>query len=317
MTYAAKSLIEAKDFNMLVGNVTTSTVNTLNSILGTGKGSLGYGQTAVQQVFVNNLVTAANEWNLLATKLGQIAAHQGTSVININPPVSGNIIFFSSILKNNLEILYNNRFNTAFQGITQSNTKELVNPWKDKIIFTHIISFQNGDSARYFFNSGGQLKITVNHPDGPGINKILNELTANVGDIFISAPAAGNVLINGNNFAGVTKVKGGGNNPVIDTTRGYYGLSSSNVTVFTQTASTGNLISRNSYIKIALQTNGSQGTNNDNGSVITINTIFKMFPEDEELTGGTVTQVDVVFPETTFLSNSWGNVNISNNIISG
>lgn len=315
MAYVDNGLVEASDFNSLVGNTITTTPNTLNGILATGSGTLGYGQTPVAQVDPENLVTAANEWNSLATKLGLIAAHQGTSIININAPVTGNTIAFSSVLENNLALVYTNRFNAALQGTSTTDTRTINTSWQDEITFNHVVAFVNGDAARYFFNMGGQFKITVDHPSGTNTNQMFNDLAANVGTVVISAPAAGTALIAGNIFSGVTRVLGGGNTPTIDTTRGYYGLSSSNVTVFSQTASTGPLAYRGSSVRIVLRTNGSQGTNNDNGSVVTISTIFKQVPNDIVLQSGTSTQLEVVFPETTFLANSWGNVSVTSSVI--
>lgn len=311
MTYVRNGLVEAVDFNTLVGNVTTSMANTLNGVLGTGQGSFGYGQTSVQQVTVNNLVTAANEWNLLATRLGQLAAHQGTSVININPPVTGNTVSFSSVVENNLELITNNRFNAALQGTSITETVTRNDSWQEQVTFTHQVEFANGDSARYFFNSGGQLKITVTHPAGANTNQMFTDLTANVGSVVISAPAAGQALIRGNNFSGVSRVLGGGNTPVIDSTRGYYGLTSSNVTVFSQTASTGPVNYQDSSISIVLQTNGSQGINNDNGSIITIRTIWQQTPGDIQVSPGSETSLEVVFPETEFIANTWGAISMT------
>lgn len=311
MTFVSGGLVEANDFNTLVGNVSTSMVNTLNGVLGTGRGSLGYGQSPVQQVNSANLITAANEWNSLATRLGQLAAHQGTSVININPPVTGNTISFSSVVENNLEIVTTNRFNAALQGTSLTDTVIRSETWQEEVVFTHAVEFTTGDNARYFFNSGGQLKITVSHPSGTNTNQMFNDLTANVGSVVISAPAAGQALISGNNFSGITRVLGGGNTPVIDSTRGYYGLSSSNVTVFSQSASTGPINYQNSSISIILQTNGSQGTNNDNGSVLTIRTVWRQTPGDIQLSSGSETSLEVVFPETEFISNTWGAISVT------
>ncbi len=311
MTFVRSGLVEADDFNTLVGNVTTSMVNTLNGVLATGSGSLGYGQSPVSQVDIDNLVTATNEWNALATRLGQLAAHQGTSVININPPVTGNTVSFSSVVENNLELVTSNRFNAALQGASLTDTVTRTDNWQEEVTFTHVVEFNSGDSARYFFNTGGQFKITVTHPSGVNTNQMFSDLTANVGTVVISAPAAGQALILGNNFSGVTRVLGGGNTPVIDTTRGYYGLSSSNVAIFSQTASTGPINYRDSSISIELQTNGSQGTNNDNGSVIIIRTVWRQTPGDIPITAGSETSLEVVLPETEFIANTWGAISIT------
>jgi hypothetical protein len=37
------------------------------------------------------------------------------------------------------------------------------------LTFTHTATFANGNAARFFFNAGGQIKMTVSHPSGTGI----------------------------------------------------------------------------------------------------------------------------------------------------
>ena len=61
MSYAQFNLIEASDFNNLVGGNPTSTVNTLNAVWATGSGQGGYGQTAVANVSAGQAV-AASSW---------------------------------------------------------------------------------------------------------------------------------------------------------------------------------------------------------------------------------------------------------------
>jgi hypothetical protein len=316
MSFQRGNLVEASDFNTLIGNVSTTLLETINGVFATGSGTLGYGQTPIQPVIVNNTVTAANEWNQLATNLSAIAAHQGTSVVNFNAPVTGNTVAFSSVITNNLSLVTQKRFNAALQGA--SNNTSITNnvTWQNELVFTHLVEFENGDAARYFFNTGGQLKLTVLHPTGPSTNAMFADLASNVGQVVISAPASGVAVIDGIEYRGVTQRFGGGNTPVIDTTRGYYGINNSEVTIFTQTASTGPVNYRGSTISVTLQTNGSQGINNDNGTIITVRTKWRQTPNDIVLTPGSITNLQVIFPETQFLSNVWGTVNVTGNVTS-
>lgn len=314
MTYVQNGRVDAADFNSFVGINPTITPNTINATWATGGGSIGYGQAPITNVNVGSLVTASNEWNALISNTANAASHQGTSITSINAPVSGNTISFSSTLSNNLQLIFNNRLNAATQGATVSNAATRSSTWTSQLVFTHTVSFANGDAARYFFNAGGQIKIRVSHPTGANTNLLFSDLASNVGNVVISAPSAGTALIVGTVYNGVTRVNGGGTTPTIDSTRGYYGLTSSNSTIFTQTASTGPIEYQNSFIRFIARTNGTQGTNNDAGSVITIHSIWDQVPDGLTVSSGSQTTVDVVAPETTFISNTWGAISVSGTV---
>jgi len=314
MTYVQYGRVDASDFNSFVGINPTITPNTINATWATGGGSIGYGQAAINNINVGALVTATNEWNALISNIANAASHQGTSIPSINAPVTGNTVSFSSVLNNNLQLIFNNRLNAATQGATISNTTTRTSSWTSQLVFTHTINFANGDAARYFFNAGGQIKLNVSHPTGANTNLLFSELASDVGNIFMSAPSAGNALIVGTVYNGVTKIGGGGNSPTIDSTKGYYGLTSSNANIFTQTASTGPIEYQNSFIRVIARTNGTQGTNNDAGSVITIHTLWDQVPDGLEVSDGTETTVSVITPESVFIANTWGAISVSGTV---
>ena len=66
MTYAQYGIIEATDYNTLVGGNPTTTSNTLNATWATGGTTAGYGQTAEANVAVGDIVTAAKWANLIS-----------------------------------------------------------------------------------------------------------------------------------------------------------------------------------------------------------------------------------------------------------
>jgi hypothetical protein len=314
MTYVQNGRVDAVDFNNFAGTNPTTAPNTVNATWATGGGSIGYGQPSINAVNTGSLVTASNEWNSLISNIANSASHQGTSITSINAPVSGNTISFSSTLNTNLQLIFNNRLNAAIQGATVSNTVTRSSSWTSQLVFTHTVSFVNGDAARYFFNAGGQIKLSVSHPTGADTNLLFSDLASNVGNVVVSAPSAGTALIAGTVYNGVTRINGGGTTPTIDSTRGYYGLTSSNSTIFTQTASTGPIEYQDSFISVIARTNGTQGINNDAGSVITIRTIWEQVPDGLTVSNGTQTIVDVVAPETTFIANTWGVISVSGTV---
>jgi hypothetical protein len=314
MSYAQFGLIEAIDFNTLVGGNPTTTANTLNAVWAVGGSTAGYGQTAVANVSAGQTVASSAQWNSLVSNTASAASHQGSSITSVAAPVSGGTITYLSAIPSNLTTIYSNRRNAATQGSTSANTTTRGTSWQTALTFTHTVTFASGDAARYFFNAGGQIKITCSHPVGSGINLLWSDLASNVGTVVMSSPSSGTVSIAGGTYSGITKVGGGGSSPTIDANKGYFALTTSNATVFTQTASTGPSGYLSSFIRVIAKSNGAQGANGDAGSVITIYTIWDEVPNDLVVSSGTAVTCTVQNPETTYLTASWGSPTIAGSV---
>lgn len=313
MSYAQYGLIEATDFNNLVGGNPVTSSGKLNTVWATGGTNAGYGQTAVANVSVGGTV-AATDWANLVNKTSNSASHQGTSITSVTAPTAGGTVTYLSAIPTNLTTIYNSRLNAASQGSTTSNTATRATTWSSALTFTHTATFANGDAARYFFNSGGQLAITCTHPSGTGINLLLNNLASNVGTVVLSSPTSGSITVAGTSYNGITKVGGGGNAPTVSTNSGYYALTASNVTAFTQTASTGPSGYLSTFIRVIVKSNGTQGSNGDAGSVITIYTIWDEVPDGLTAAANSATTLTVRPPATTYVANTWGAISLSGTV---
>ena len=314
MSYAQFGTIQAPDFNALVGGNPTTTANTLNATWATGGSTAGYGQTAVANVVVGQTVASAAQWNALVANTASAATHQGSSITSISAPAAGGTITYVSAIPTNLTTIYTNRLNAATQGGTSANAVTFASTWSSLLTFTHTATFANGDAARYFFNSGGQIKMTVSHPSGTGINLLFNNLCSNVGTVAMSAPTSGVVTISSVSYNGITKVGGGGNLPTLDATKGYYGMTTANANVFTQLASTGPSGYLGTFIRFIAKSNGTQGANGDTGSVVTIYTLWDEVPDGLTVSSGSVTTMTLVPPETTNLANTWGAITLAGTV---
>lgn len=314
MTYALNGSIQATDFNTLAGGNPTTTSGTLNAVWATGGGAAGYGQTALANVTAGNTVASTGQWSTLVANTASAATHQGSSITAVTAPVSGGTITYLSAIPTNLTTIYTNRLNAASQGSTSANTATTVSTWSDLATFTHTVTFANGDAARYFFNSGGQLKITMSHPAGTGINLLLNNLASNVGTVVQSAPSSGTISVVGTSYNGITKIGGGGNAPTVSTNSGYYAMTTSNATVFTQTASTGPSGYLSTNISVLIKSNGTQGSNSDAGSVITIYTVWDEIPNGLTVSTGSAVTVTAQAPETTSIANTWGTITLAGSV---
>lgn len=313
MSYAQFGLIEATDFNNLVGGNPSTTANRLNTVWAIGGTNAGYGQTAVGTVAVGGTVTATN-WASLVNTTSNTASHQGSTISSVTAPSTGNTVAFLSAIPTNLTTVYNNRLNAVAQGTTSSNTTTYGSTWSSALTFTHTVTFASGDAARYFFNAGGQLAVTCSHPSGTGINLLFNGLASNIGTVVLSAPTSGSVTVAGTSYNGVTKIGGGGNSPTVSTNSGYYGLSTANTTLFTQTASTGPSGYLSTFISVLARTNGTQGSNGDVGSVITLHTIWDEVPNGLSVSAGSATTVTIRPPSQTYLSAAWGTPTVSGTV---
>jgi hypothetical protein len=314
MAYAQFGLIQATDFNTLVGGNPTATANTLNATWATGSGTAGYGQTAVANVAAANTVLATS-WNALVSNTASAASHQGSTITGVTAPVAGTTVTFLSAVPTNLQTIYTNRLNAGTQSGTTANTATRGTTWSTALTFTHTATFANGDAARFFFNSGGQLKMTVSHANNAaGINLLFNNLASNVGTVALSAPSSGTASIAGTTFNGITKVGGGGNAPTISQNNGYYALTTSNANVFTQTASTGPSGYLSSFIRFIVKSNGTVGSNGDVGNVVTIFTVWDEVPDGLTVGSGSATTLTVVPPETTNIANTWGTITLAGSV---
>lgn len=313
MTYALYGTVQATDYNDLIGTNPNTTSGKLNTVWSTGGGTTGYGQTAIATLSAGNGVTST-QWATLVNTTASAASHQGSTITSVTAPVAGGTITYLSAIPTNLTTIYTNRLNASAQGSTTSNTATYGTTWSDALTFTHTATFANGDAARYFFNSGGQLAITVSHPSGSGVDLLYNNLASNVGTVVLSAPTSGTITVSSTSYSGVTKVGGGGNAPTISQNNGYYALTTGNATVFTQTASTGPSSYLSSFIRVIIKSNGTQGSNSDAGSIITIYTIWDEVPNGLTVSAGSATTLTARPPSTTNIANTWGAITLAGSV---
>jgi hypothetical protein len=143
---------------------------------------------------------------------------------------------------------------------------------------------------------------------------LFNNLASNIGTVAMSAPTSGAVTIVGTSYNGITKVGGGGSTPTISTNSGYYAMTTSNANVFTQLASTGPSGYLSTFIRIIAKSNGTQGSNGDAGSVITLYTVWDEVPDGLTVGTGSTTTVTAVAPESTYVANTWGTISVTGTV---
>lgn len=311
MTYAQFGSVQATDFNTYVGGDPTTTANTLNAVFATGGNNAGYGQTAVGNVAAGQVVTATS-WASLINNINSANSHQGAASTGLTAPSSGGIITFLSGLGTALQNIYTNRGNAAAQGSTTANTQTTAGTWTDYANFAFTCQFANGDAARYFFNAGGQLKLTCTHPNTTaGINAAMNTLATATGTVVISGQNSGTRQIAGTSFNGITKVGGSGSTETLATNSGYFGLTTGNTLIFDQNSGTAPYTANVQILYYARTSTANVSGNGDNGGNVFVNCVFDKISGNGTLGSGSTCTLTVVPPSVTNISNSWGTITLT------
>jgi len=308
-TLIPSALISSAKLSLPLAPTSTVTANTVNAVWGTGNGSLGYGQPSLSLIDINQEILA-QDWINLINVINYCATAQGTTISPaITLPVANSYaskVTADQNIISGLSSIYTKRLNTSRQGTSSSaSTATLNNSWNSVATFQHDITFSSGDQARYFFNMGGQIALTLATPNGAGtINGDLYNLANACGTLYLSS---GTCTINNTAFNGFTKVGGSGTPSKIVPTAGYYGLTSTYQEIFNQQVG-GNGPTASSYVSISAKTNGTQDINGDNGTVISLQITWAEIPAGTgTVTSGTSTSVVVTQPYlfSNFVQ-SWG-----------
>lgn len=230
MAYVKGNTILAADLNELL--------STVRSVYGVGNGNRGYGQTAVSQsdVVANNIITA-DAWSNLRTIINTCANHQGTATTLLTP--SGSFAAGQTVIAHESDAPSNNAYDlngmvtaidtnrlTAAVGsmtlTSAAHTVTRATTWGSggsaTINCTVDVSFTSEDQARYFFNSGGEVRIRPTHSNTSGTqNQNWNSiLSTKIGTMTLKA---GSFSISGTQTASVTNT-------------GFYGLTTTATSLF-------------------------------------------------------------------------------------
>jgi len=299
MAYQQGGKIEASDFNTLASQVNDA----LDDI---GQSRLPVNLTGGGKVF-------AADWSNLISKVASLASHQGTGITAISAPNDSSKVGFRSELTTNVSNIRSGRKNASVQGTDATTITVNAGRWYDRSTFTHKIAFASATAAQYFFNGGGQIRLSLIHPTGSAIDTLFNTLATACGTIVLSSPSSGTVSIAGATYDGITKVGGSGSTTTLLTNAGYYGLTSTNQEVFKQFGTTlsgfGGVNYNQSYISINMNVG-------DAGATINITTLWDEYPNGLTTVVGSTVNCVVRPPSTTYLSNSWGTITVTGSVTS-
>jgi len=316
MSYAQGDLIEATDYNNIIGANTSSNASTFHAVWAWGNGSRGYGQTPISNVSVAGTVTAT-QWATLVNNINSANLHVRNASSGLTANTAGQIIGYSGglptaitllnqdrlLFATNSAVVVNNSGLTAYSAWSVASTTSTLTR-----AFGATVTFQSPDQARFFFNAGGRLKFNVSAVNNAGAGSRSAAAAALFGYL-------GGVATFGANTNGGRTGTGGtlGTN---DTAKGYWNATTGNITLVSVTSTTTNYTTDTATITYT--TNGLVGQHNDNGTILSFYAVINSTSGgnaggsfDDALNITPTVTVDVSYPEVSNLSNTWGAVTVA------
>ncbi len=142
-------------------------------LLGTGSGTRGYGQTVLSADYSPGTEIRKAHWDALRFDIINIRLHQDGTLPPIVQVNAGDLITFGPGSPNSsynalLETAIQNRFQIGpGQSLASAiDTTPLTTGWSSSASCVLTATFANSNEARYFFNSGGKIRINSTRVGG-------------------------------------------------------------------------------------------------------------------------------------------------------
>jgi hypothetical protein len=147
--------------------------NKIASVLGSGTASSGYGQTVTSSPVSQGEIISKVQWENLADDLRSIKMHQdgvGPTLAQILPldVIQKGITFPNSSYDDVIEAAILTRFNVGSTQsvITAKPGTSRTGSWSTQSSCEITMTFGSANQARYFFNSGGKVRISSTRTGG-------------------------------------------------------------------------------------------------------------------------------------------------------
>lgn len=255
LTNVLSKTISQADYNIIRAKVV--------GVLGIGVGNSGWGQTVQSAAVSEGTTVSIREWSALKYDIFNAWRHLYGTTPTLTDPTVGGYVRANAInspyaqYDTYANVLVSNRLNNSGPGqyVTRTSppaprtevwTSTYVTPWSTRISTIVNVSFSSGDGARYFFNSGGELRMTTGRSGGNGTTQdnSWTTLLQNVGTVRFAGAIPGGAVSSG--------------------VGNFYSMSNSFQTIFTLSAS--NPYSDNTF-RVQART---PGVNNVNGGATSI-----------------------------------------------
>lgn len=278
MSYSPGQTILAADFTAFRGSIApnspygspSAATQKIAALIGVGYGNRGYGQTSttLNGVSTGDVITAST-WNALFSAMGLINSHTGSALMMPPSVVAGAVIQALNGTSGRPDIptlvttLDSNRllYSIGQMSLSSQLSSTRTTSWSTTVTHEFTVSFGSEDTARYFFNTGGQIYASASRTGGSAttLNNAMTVMLSTMGTIKVGASST--------TYTGT----GGTVYPI-----GYYGLTNSYQTLFTHTGGPYSYSYGYSNISYTLKARAESisGINGGNGSTMRFQAIF-------------------------------------------
>ena len=137
-----------------------------NHFAGTGSGQHGLGQTHLVEVTPNATTITAAQWNALMTGIDNIANHTNDSMTARTAVVTGDTVSIKAAVAADLATLAASVAGgcvsaTALSAGSELQSSRSATRYAGSHIVEHTVTFANGNDLRFFFNSGGKIRVNL------------------------------------------------------------------------------------------------------------------------------------------------------------
>lgn len=190
MSYVKSNPISASDYNGFAGLTGAAAASAVAAtrvagyLWGIGYGDRGYGETTPNLTSMSaGGVLRGNEWTNIRTTLSSLATWQQTSTALLPPsslmqqgatveahnsaaPTSDTYDIGSLLISlDNNRLNYNVANMTATASATNTTRGSTWGSGNSGITCEFTVTFADENAARYFFNTGGEIRISLSHPN--------------------------------------------------------------------------------------------------------------------------------------------------------
>mgnify|MGYP003125454585 FL=1 len=288
MAYQAGDTILDDEYNTFV--TSSSDPFGYNHFAGTGSTVYGLGQTELQAVTGGSTTIAASHWNGLITGMINIANHTNDSLTARTAVAAGDTIAIKSAIAADLATLAASvaAGSPNATALTTSSALQTVTTasegWDSTATHEVRATFANGNNARFFFNTGGKLRINVDTVAAATSDKdtAFADLGTAIGNLDIASLA--------------TTRSGSGETLTTDgLARGFQDLTTSYQTIIKLTSDNSNYDSN--FIEISAKTEGGNGNSGD-ATAVTIKMVASDAAADTQFQSSNLSSAPVDVKDT-------------------
>lgn len=282
----------------------------INTVWGIGSADAGYGQTDIIVPKEEDSEPTTEDWSAMFTIINSVGSHQDTSMLAMS---SDDIELDLDDISTNITNMHTNRLVAKTTNVGQAKNIDSTGDWSDSATQVIRATYSGPDKTRYFFNAGGYITVTPSVTEYTDDEKARSwdALTQMCGTIKLGAQTTS---VTGDSTSATVTETHTSSASVVSSNIGYYDLTSIDQLIFEKTLTTVGspyISASANNVKIYAKTNGTIGSNSDNGTIITLTVVLSDASDDStdapaDTMDGKVRSVITYYePSATYIKKTW------------